>query len=209
MLLATKLRSCVQPQQPGSPADSQSSRVIMAAALISWHSHTWVLCSSATDNSPGGLGSTRPAKKSLQSVSRFFSLLMGAVHICHWPSLNRLLLFCKTFLLPNSYEIFKTNFYSEHFGSRYFMICLKFRSPEWKMTTRSSQFLCLFCEETESILNQIEFILIHLFHVGTCGCGCWCCWLSFLCFLLPTCWGSQECVIGSVSLSPRPHAAGR
>lgn len=48
-----------KPRHPSSAADIQSGHVIMAAALISWPGYTWMLCSSAADNPPGGLGSTR------------------------------------------------------------------------------------------------------------------------------------------------------
>lgn len=63
--LVTKLRSCGQLQQPSSATDIQSGLIIMAAALISWHGFTWMLCSSATNTLAGVLGSTRWLKEQL------------------------------------------------------------------------------------------------------------------------------------------------
>lgn len=67
-LFATKVRSCGQPRQSGSPADIQSGRVIMAAALISWVGLTWTLSCSTTDNPPGGLGNTRWPNEQFKNI---------------------------------------------------------------------------------------------------------------------------------------------
>lgn len=89
LLFLCYLRSCGQPQQPGSPADIQSGHVIMAAALISWPGYTWTHCSSATDKPARWAGQRKMADRAtlqILSLSIIFSFSVNPHQPLHLSS---------------------------------------------------------------------------------------------------------------------------